>query len=144
MTPQQARSSILAQQCGRRWEASRTRDRAPHASTMTEHTNTRKHRQTTKQQQQQQQQQQRQRKTDMQHSSTAHKPPSFQRPTQLLQSKSRVASAQTMATCADQPGALLFCFLYTPSKVHRRKGVVFFSCLCKSTYRSSTICPVMD
>ena len=37
MTPHQARSSILAQQCWRRWEASRTRDRASHASTMTEH-----------------------------------------------------------------------------------------------------------
>ena len=29
LTPQLARSSILAQQCWRRWEASRTRDRAP-------------------------------------------------------------------------------------------------------------------
>ena len=49
-----------------------------------------------------------------QHSSTAHRPPSFQRPTQLLQPNSRVVSAQTMATSPDQPGALLlFWFLFT-------------------------------
>ena len=60
-----------------------------------------------------------------QHSRTTHRPTSLQRPNQLLQPNSRVASTQTMVTSPDQPGAmLLFSFLfYTKQGASKQKAL---------------------
>ena len=60
-------------------------------------------------------------------------PPSVQRPTQLLQPNSRVASATN-----------LYFFLHTRQGAPKQKAVVIFSRLSKSTHRSWTIFPLMN
>ena len=114
---------------------------------MAEHTNTRKHRQTTKQQQQQQQQQQ-QRQRQTSHSSTAvrhtghgsNAQPNYYNPTRGWQALKRWLPALTSpmrCCCFDF-------FLHTRQGAPKQKGVVIFSRLSKSTHRSSTICPLMN
>ena len=114
---------------------------------MAEHTNTRKHRQTTKQQQQQQQQQQ-QRQRQTSHSSTAvrhtghgsNAQPNYYNPTRGWQALKRWLPALTSpmrCCCFDF-------FLHTRQGAPKQKGVVIFSRLSKSTHRSSTICSLMN
>ena len=116
-----------------------------HPSWMTEHTNTRKHRQTTKQQQQQQQHRQRQ----TSHSSTAvrytghhrsNAQPNYYNPTRGWQALKRWLPALTSPVrCCS------FKFSLHTSKVHRsKKESSFCSRLSKLTHRSSTICPLMN
>ena len=82
-TPQKARSSILAQPCWRRWEASRTRDRAPCLLDDRAH----QHAQANKQQNNNSSNNNDNDRHTQQHSITVHRPPSFQRPTQLARGK---------------------------------------------------------
>ena len=125
LNPQQARSSIIAQQRWRRWAASRTRDRAPCLYDDRAH----QHAQANIDQQQSNSNNTATTKSTqlLQYSSTARRPPLFQTPSPIItvqpagDKRSNDGYHPCPARCA---AAVLF---YAPSKAHRSKGVVVFA-----------------